>query len=83
MFQNNLKSPIHGPPLSLLHGHQREVHSLFWCRQGKEEPLTTDKNAMRKKGFLMKKLEPTLGTPDDDAFQRTIERNLATSNTFK
>ena len=31
----------------------------------------------------MKKSEPTLVTPDDVAFQTTVEKNLATSNTFK
>ena len=31
----------------------------------------------------MKKSEPTLVTPDKVAVQATVEKNLATSNTFK
>ena len=63
--------PVHGPPLTLVVGHQREVHSNSWGQQGKEESLNTEKKCS------------TLVTPDDVAFQATVEKNLATTNTFK
>ena len=49
----------------------------------KKSPSTLKRNAKRKKDFLMKKSEPTLETPDDVPSHTTVEKNLATSNTFK
>ena len=49
----------------------------------KKSPSTLKRNAKRRKDFLMQKSEPTLVTPDDAAFQATVEKSVATSNTFK